>query len=279
MNRVSVALFLAMLAFAGCTTSITDETNVITTSRASCVKIFSNTNTAKGSGFFLDAEYVATCFHVIADISVTSNANKEIQINYDLHPDLVVETGDGERLQATCVSIPNQADPTPLVRDFAILKLKKKPKTTIQAILLVKQQTTPNVGDVVVFSGYPLSSPTMLTHRGMISGIATQRNLLCLQAPVNKGSSGSAVLNREGKVLAIVTSREGGISQDLDNLRKYIVKTEKKGGISIMGVNPLQASKEIINVLDRNISTGIGYGNDIRFLSDYISKHNILKKN
>ena len=278
MNRLTAVLLCAVLMAAGCPASDAADSDLISKSRTNCVKILVNANVTAGSGFFLDAEHVVTCFHVVAKIDVTRQPNQTMQVKYDLRPRLVVETAGGERLPATCVSLPNQTDASPLLRDFAILKLQAKPKAKIHANPLHDLKTMPDIGDVVVFSGYPLNAPTMLTHRGMMSGEVRKTGLICIQAPVNKGCSGSAVLNTEGQVLAIVNAREGGISQGLEDLRKHIIKTESQGRMSLMGVDPLQASKEIVNVLDRHISTGIGYAVDARFLSEYVKKHKILKK-
>lgn len=278
MNRMISALLCVILVSCGCTTAISDETSIIAKSRANCVRILINGKTASGSGFFLDAEHIATCFHVIAKINVTRQPNQPLQVKYDLHPGLVVETVQGQRIPAVCISQPTQADASPFLRDFAVLRLQAKPKTAPPGSTLYPPKTRPNIGNTIVFSGYPLNAPTMLTHRGMVSGEAPQKGLICLQAPVNKGCSGSAVLNAQGQVIAIVNAREGGISQGLDDLRKFIMKTESKGRVSLMGVDPLQASKEIVNVLDRHISTGIGYAVDARFLSEYASKQKLLKK-
>lgn len=264
-----------MFAFIGI--SDASDQRVIRQSRVNCVKVLVNTSTTAGTGFFLDERHVATCFHVIAEIKVT-NQTPQPNIDFKMRSDLFVETQEGERLQAACISIPNQQDITPLLRDFAVLRLMKAPRTKIEPNPLHDWTPPPSVGDLVYFSGYPLSAPTMLTHQGMISGIAKDRHLICIQAAINKGNSGSALLDGKGNILGIVNRREGGITKDLAELRESITKTEKHGRVTLMGVDPLQSSKEIVNVLNRHISTGIGYAVKITFLKDYLNKHGILNQ-
>ena len=77
----------------------------------------------------------------------------------------------------------------------------------------------------------------------------------------------------QGNAVGIISMREGGISQGLGELKVYIDKTSKQGSVQIMGVDPLKATKAIIQTLDQYISTGIGYARSIKFLREYITKH------
>ncbi len=72
--------------------------------------------------------------------------------------------------------------------------------------------------------------------------------------------------------------REGGISRGLSNLTTYIDKTAPQGSVRIAGVDPLQATKAIIQTLDEYISTGIGYARAIKFAREYGDKNKLLPK-
>ena len=76
-------------------------------------------------------------------------------------------------------------------------------------------------------------------------------------------------------VIGIISMREGGISLGLKNYINKINKTEKYGGIKFLGVDQIQLIKETVFVLDKYISTGIGYARNIKYLNDYIEKHKI----
>lgn len=242
--------------------------NVFDASRSSTVMVVSKVGDSKGTGFFIGGQHVATCFHVIAAVSVDSNG-----VKWAVHPDLEVVLPSGETIGATSVTMPTQTDPSPLVLDFAILKLKEKPKKAIRVLMFGPPNASPSVGDDIYFSGYPLATPGMVTHRGMVSGYDDQKNIIFLQAPINKGNSGGAVLDAKDTVIGIVSMREGGISKGLDELSKNIAKNSARGSMQIMGVDPLLVSHDIIRTLDRYISTGIGYALSIKFLRDYTARH------
>lgn len=247
--------------------------NMLGLSHDSTVMIMSMAGNSKGTGFLVGDEYIITCFHVVAGLSVQGTS-----INWNLHPDLQVMLPSGDVIGGTVISVPSQNDVTPLTQDFAIVKLGTKPTKSLQIVQLASEKELLDVGDNVVFSGYPLATPGMVTHRGIVSGFDKSGSLIFLQAAINKGNSGGALLNDQGHVVGIVSMREGGISQGLAELQVHIDKTSKHGSVQIMGVDPLQATKEIIQTLDQYISTGIGYAKSIKFARDYLSRHPALMK-
>ena len=249
------------------------KVNMLELSRESTVMIVSKNGNSKGTGFLIGDEYVMTCFHVVAALSV-QGAN----INWNLYRDLQVILPSGEAIDGTVISTPTQADASPLMQDFALMKLNAKPTKSFQTVQLALEKEHLRVGDDLIFSGYPLATPGMVTHRGMVSGFDKFGSLIFLQAAINKGNSGGALLNDQGHVVGIISMREGGISQGLGELQVYIDKTSKQGTVQIMGVDPLQATKAIIQTLDQYISTGIGYARSIKFTRDYLINHPGLMK-
>lgn len=270
------ALLASLLAVVACSLAggaMAQGTNVLELSRTSGVLLVSQSGNSKGSGTFIGDQHVLTCFHVVAALSVQGST-----VNWTLYPDLQVVLPSGEAISGTVVSVPTQADASPLLQDFALVKLKTKPTKNFARVQLASDKEALMVDDDVVFSGYPLATPGMVTHRGMVSGFDGSSSLIFVQAPINKGNSGGALLNNQGHIVGIVSMREGGISQGLNELRVYIDKTSSQGTVKIKGVDPLQATRAIIQTLDQYISTGIGYARSIRFAREYLGKNPGLLK-
>ena len=246
--------------------------NSIKQSRDSCVAVVSQAGNSKGTGFLISQRYVVTCFHVVAALK-TEPPNS---VRWTLFTDLKVVTVDGEEIPARCISVPTPQDPAPIQSDFAILELTREPKSPLPSLEISDGKITPDVGTEILFSGYPLQTPAMVTHKGMISGISPDSAIICVQAPVNKGNSGGAVIGHDGKVCGIISMREGGIGRGLTELKVYIDATSKNGSVTLMGVDPLQAINALIGTLDVYISTGIGYAHSSKFISEYL-KRNPLK--
>ncbi len=245
------------------------STAVTSSSRNSCIKVISKQGNSSGTGFFISNDIVVTCFHIIAQISVDSLKN----VNFNIFKDIQVINEDGDTVSVTCISIPTNLSPEPLFQDFALLRTSRI--VIKKDILPLSSETNHDVAEPVVFSGYPLGTPTMVTHFGTISGITKDKSIICIQASTNKGNSGGALVDKSGEVIGLISMREGGISMGLQNYLNQITETEKMGSIQLMGVDPLQAAKETIKVLDTYISTGIGYARNIKFLVDYRHKHKI----
>lgn len=243
--KTIIAGLLMQLSILSCAAAQERQANMFDVSRSSTVKVVSKTGDSKGTGFFIGEQHIATCFHVIAALSVEGN-----NIKWAIHPDLEVVLPSGESIGATLVTIPTQKDPSPLMQDYAILRLKQKPKEAIRVLMLAPSTASPFVGDEIVFSGFPLATPGMVTHRGMVSGYDDQKDILFLQGAINKGNSGGAVLNASGAVIGIVSMREGGISKGLQELSLNIAKSSASGRVEIMGIDPLQATRAIIQTVD-----------------------------
>ena len=245
--------------------------NTIDKSREATVEIISRSGNSKGTGFFVSETHVATCFHVISSIESSQGG-----VKFNVFSDIEIKTKSGEVIPASCISLPTQNDPSPIQYDFAILKLSSQPKSQINILSFVENDKSISVGSDVVFSGYPLATPAMVTHKGMISGIDNTGNIICIQAPINKGNSGGALIGKNNEVIGVISMREGGISKGLDELTKYIEVTSQKGSVQFMGVDPLQSIREVIKTLDSYISTGIGYAINSKHIRNYCTKNQIF---
>lgn len=239
---------------------------MINRTRSATVEVSSQSLGSKGTGFFIGPNHIATCFHVIAK-GVPANG----QTTWTWANDLSIKTESGEIINAALASVPNAQAQDPIIHDFAVLRLTTAPVQAVGTLALKQSNNPPSVGDEVLFSGHPLASPAMITHKGMVSGFDQTRSVVCIQGAINKGNSGGALCDSAGEVIGIISRREGGISQSLDEVCEHIQSLG--GGVAIMGVNPLAVIQELAINLNNYISTGIGYANSIRFLRDYVRLH------
>ena len=279
--KILIPLLGLAFCLSGCTSHpvstptvlVNPAKEVITLSRKATIEISSMSGNSKGTGFLIGRKHVVTCFHVVARIAPSKN-----QITWDIYSDVKVKLSTGAEISAKVVSIPSQQSTDPLFRDFAVLELQQEiPQEFFAAVLNV---VTPvfEVGDDVYFSGYPLATPAMVTHKGMISGFDPKSSIICIQGSINKGNSGGALCDASGHVIGIVSMREGGIAVGLSELNAFIEETGKHGSLAIMGVDPLQAIREISQTLDLYISTGIGYARSATFLKVYLDANPDFKK-
>jgi S1-C subfamily serine protease len=280
-------LWLSLLLLCFAQNDLLAETTAISSSRANAVHINVPSLKSFGTGFFFDAEHVVTAFHVVGTVDVNGTktpAEAEVTIGSDVA--VILSTGEtisaqvvAPKLQENTIKLIDPLPPAihsavvPILTDFAILKLKQKPKTPVIANPLFRGQSLPPVGSEIFFSGYPLGAPTMLTHKGIISGITADQAIICIEAPINKGNSGGALLDERGNVIGIITNREGGISKGLQEVAAYISETQKHGGVALMGVDPLAVIQELIKTIDMYISPGIGYARTIKHVVDFTDRN------
>jgi S1-C subfamily serine protease len=137
-----------------------------------------------GSGFALDDHTLVTNRHVVDDSST-----------------LQLSTYDGRDLTAAAASTAGLAD-------LAIVRTEDALPATPELA-----ETDPVVGDAVTVVGYPLGRALTVT-TGQVVGSQTDplnENLgevLVTDAPVEHGSSGSAVLDGEGRVVGVVYAKD-----------------------------------------------------------------------
>jgi len=203
-----------------------------------------------------------------------ANNNAQVAILQDLK----ITMPSGETIDGDVVSTPTDQEQEPLYYDFAFVKLRHKPTKGFAKVQLASEAEQPHLGDDVAFSGYPLEAPGMVTHRGMVSGFNDGRDIIFVEAPINKGNSGGALLSKDGHVVGLISMREGGINQGLANLREQIIASSRNMTVRFAGVDTLGATRSLIDTLDEYISTGIGYARSIQFARSYMQKHPELFK-
>ena len=260
--------------------------NLIDTSRSDAVFIsgtFQNgqqTMTVSGSGFFLDQTHVGTCYHFLFPSIISAGVVAVATVS-----DIKVVVSDGEVIPAEAVLLPLTDDKSPHDDDFAILKLERSPKIQIAACSLAKDVPKQVIGSTVTLSGYPLADEapgfkrddpsTFILHTftGTLSGFS--KDLIGLQAPINRRSSGSAVLDQAGEVIGIVTFED-------NNFDSVLQKAETANiGFDQMTLSEKLATTalfQLIEQLGKSYSNGIGYAHSIDGLRNYVERHPTVLK-
>lgn len=136
-----------------------------------------------GSGFAIDATTLITNRHVVADSA-----------------DLQLSTYDGRDIAATAAS-------TAALADLAIVR-------TVDELPAFSElaESDPKPGDAVTVVGYPQGGALMVTSGRVIGATTDPLNenlgeVLVTDAPVEPGSSGSAVLDADGRVIGVVYAK------------------------------------------------------------------------
>lgn len=136
-----------------------------------------------GSGFAIDATTLITNRHVVADSA-----------------DLQVATYDGRDIDVTASS-------TAAIADLAVVRTAEELPSFPELA-----EDDPSHGDAVTVVGYPQGGSLTVT-RGQVIGATTDPlnanlgEVLVTDAPVEPGSSGSAVLDDGGRVVGVVYAK------------------------------------------------------------------------
>jgi len=176
-------------------------------SRESSVKILVLTDkhsVGHGSGAYVVYKgkyYILTAYHVI----------------YDMVSGMAIDGGSSYFLERGIIHKES---------DIALLEVEEiKDKKALR--LKLPAQDKPKVGSEVVYTGYPnLTGP--LTVEGIVAGYADDGAII-LQSYAWGGASGSAVLNKRGEIIGILSGIEIG-----KDFRGFTVQNE-----SIVIINPL----------------------------------------
>ena len=247
-----------------------DMKQAIKSSKKIVVEIVCKDIDSRGSGVIVQENgYVLTCNHVVCKYVLENNALKDASYSKDI----VVRLADGTELPAKVAFTKSLSqDSRPLLYDYAILKIDGRTFTPAE----FGDYNSVEEGSDVYFSGYPLSSSHLTTHRGMVSAKYTRegtfnktpQKVFQIDGAINKGNSGGPLFDLSTqRVVGLISTREGGISKDLVDLRDYIVSQKKQGsgGVYLQGVDPLPVIVELTNTLDRYISVGIGHAISIEY--------------
>ncbi len=228
-----------------------------------------------GTGFIIDQDgYLVTANHIVADYEIENNTLIDIVYSDSIYA--IFDQGDTLRL-SLIISRNWYTDRDPWLFDFAILKLDDK---TVEPLQIGKYDDF-DVGDEIIFSGFPLSSQHLTNHTGIISAKYTSKDKVIgridqkvyqIDGSINKGNSGGPLISLvDQKVIGIISTKKGGISSELNTIRKNIKHQKNQGsGISFSGVDYASAILDLISTLDIYISVGIGQAVSIEYAIKYL---------
>lgn len=222
--------------------------------------------------------HVVTCFHVIGKKEITTKNNQSF-IQYFVSDKIFIVTSSNERIEAECITAKTAAA-VPLspqlsqsnvthwseFYDFAILKLKKQPQTKTAGLAFISPKNSPTVGNDVVFTGFPLESEMFVTFKGMVAGYKDP--FICIQAPINQGSSGSAVLNNNGEIIGFIDRREGAVNAE--QWKELNTPLNPNISFEMAGVDPLKNIKNLLATQQKYISPGFGYAISVIYFREFI---------
>jgi len=226
----------------------------------------------RGTGFCVSEDgYVVTAIHVIGNVTLTNGVLTLASLD-----NISVRFDDGATAAAKIT--PNPA-PDWLLHDIAVLKVDAK---TPHFLKLAKPANVTQ-GDEVYTIGFPFDAPGPVAYRGNVSavfqiptGVSFNQNSVLnstihVQIPVAKGFSGSPLLRMsDDSVVGVVTNKLGGINPKLEEVRKSITASQGQGKVLLMGVDPNQATLELINVLDQYLSAGAGWASSIEYVEPLV---------
>lgn len=206
--RTILRTLFVMLVFISLTSCKKDLKEIIAETKQATFSVYTydeyGTPSGSGSGFFIDQEGTAiTNFHVL-----------------DGSTKAVIKTEDGTEYEIDQVLASDEK--------WDIIKFTVKNKTNSQFHFLEFAEKVVEQGDKV----FNISAPLGLEHtvsEGIVSSLRNDSHgdIIQITAPISPGSSGSAILNEQGNVIAVATfQKQGGqnlnfgVSIDTDRFSK-----------------------------------------------------------
>jgi len=143
-------------------------------------------------------------------------------------------------------------------------------------------------GDDILVVGFPLGEPIITIHKGIVSSKGRFRfeepsvtvDCLKLDASINVGNSGGPCWSlEEGKVVGIISARapvSASLSYQIgEQIRQAkLALSQRPGRVEIMGVDPIELSINVADVLYRAVEEtrqlGIGYAISIEYVKGHL---------
>ena len=140
-----------------------------------------------GTGFLIDAKgYIATNAHVLKG------------------SDAIVVNNNGDEFKATIVHIDKQ-------NDFALLKIEDADYTPLKVLPYAIGKASADLGEEIFTLGYPRDDNSITYTQGYLSsknGFKGDTASYQIQMNSNPGNSGGPILNKNGEVIGILSSRQ-----------------------------------------------------------------------
>ena len=169
--------------------------------------------------------------------------------------------------------------------DYAILRLDDLEFENVPSINL-SNDPVPEIGHAIAVLGFQFDQSNLSIKQGVISSKFQKAGVRYLQvdASVNHGNSGGPLVDiTSNQVIGIVTRKHTGLTNALDQMLLGIennirILAGARGGISISGVDPVQAAQISQNQmkiaaleLKRSANVGIGYAYELQEILNYLN--------
>jgi S1-C subfamily serine protease len=207
---------------------------------------------AVGAGFILDGgELISTCWHVA-------------------HP-------DGQQPDTITVRYHNgQTNSVTVARDLRredLTLLHNTPKSRVG--LSVGSFSQVEVGEPIIFIGFPQSTTLWTVHSGIVSAkgafsfpdfpmLKSPIDTLQLDATVHFGHSGGPVLRSDGTVVGFIDAKVTYTTYVGQALRRVLPQRQVQ--VMIGGIDPIQLIAQVVDELEKSRSMGLGYA----FSAEYV---------
>lgn len=143
-------------------------------------------------------------------------------------------------------------------------------------VLEFSQDEEVYIGQKVCIFGYPLGKENLSMNKGTISSIYERCGVKVFQIDgiVNNGNSGGPLIDaKTGKVIGIVTRKEGGLNKMFEQLKEAIERNieiahnaSQSGDVIVCGISHTEAIEKtfitirgLIDQIERSANVGIGY--------------------
>jgi len=177
---------------------------------------------SRGSGLFISKEG-----HILTNAHVVINPKTE-----EIWSDITIYRTNDSTETAQCYAVAKVLS-LDKKNDLALLQLSDLPDPTCKTSIGVskgfwfvdprKQTIVPSIGDEISVIGYPIygdvNDRSVTVTRGYVSGFPERSRFIKTDAKTDKGSSGSAVFDKSGAFVGIVSGR---LSESLDSLAAVI---------------------------------------------------------
>lgn len=244
--------------------------------RSGVVQIFLERDHQKignGSGFLIEGGII-TNSHVIRAANFDA-----IAIRFDED-----DPADQQKYIRVVINDVIAAESIENEKDYAFLRMEE-PEFNGRHRFKFSEDEPVNVGQLIVFMGYPFGMHNLTCHTGYISSSYESNNTLVYQidGSVNGGNSGGPLISLDsGNVIGIVTRAQTGIIEEQFNQLISALRSnqqalsQSKTIMSIGGFDPVQgfiASQAAMEVIAQNLRRSANVGIGYAFSSNYVRDH------
>jgi len=226
---------------------------------------------ASATGFLIDG-YLVTASHVLRE-----GMFETLVIRFDED-----SSTNGIKLDRDFVLGKIRSESDKGAHNFAVLEISE-PEFEGHYRFKLGESENIQAGQQILFFEYPYDSPHLTSHVAYISAVFDEgtTRVLQLDGSVNPSNSGGPVIDvPSGRVIAIVTRAQTGLSGDFDDLidafSKNVAALENRTAIvQIGGIDPvhglkvtMESMRRLALNMRRSANVGIGYANAIKHLSE-----------